>query len=200
MITLNEKMKQFINCRYVWREYGFHDLSLFTQACLESGNFLSVIGQNNCFGRKVPQKSVWHGKIIERPTKEQELVIGSETKDQALVRLRYKYSGKRDVQILERSSNGRVWTIHVFDWFIDLPTMEQMILNQCEFIKNNFGDAFFKRNDPAMFFFKLQDNIPDSPTDSDLVYATDKNYVPSLIARKKEIESSPSIIKLLFAD
>jgi hypothetical protein len=201
MIQLNDKMKEFIGCRYAWREYGFDDLCLFTQACLESGNFLSVIGQNNCFGRKVPMKRVWTGKILERPTKEHEAAVGLETREQALQRLRAKWrgNGKHNVEIIGHAPESGFWIIHIFDWFIDLPTMEQMVLNQCEFIKGNFGDAFMNRKDPVQFFTKLTDKIPDFKGDSDLQYATDHAYTRHLVSRMNEIKASTVILGMLTA-
>jgi len=167
---LNEKAKEFIKQMLpVSKAQGFNPYSILAHAWDESGAFGHVIGKNNYWGIKTPQKSVWKGSVAEVWTHEDELIIGNETPDQAIERLIKKYGvskGRIDGTI--KNKEKTYWHFGLPLFFRDWTTCEAALSWYCDFVKQVYPKAFENRSNPDLYFEGLKG------------WATNPNYINDL--------------------
>ncbi len=150
---------------------GYDPLIILTHAWYETAGFSKVIGQNNYFGLKTPLKTKWDGLTVVVSTKEQEKIINNETAQQAIIRLKSKYSAQIDR--INKSINGKAWIITLKQTFRDWNKLDEAIKYYCDFIKTNYCKAYLNRKDYIVYFKSL--------VDGKIKYGTDMSYANECI-------------------
>jgi hypothetical protein len=171
---MNEKvMSKYIKAANdIAETTGYDPLILTTHAFHESGGFVKVVGKNNYWGLKVPQKSLWFGLTLKVWTHEYEQIDGEETENAALVRIAKKY-GMSNLKIKKSTDFKNKWLVKLPQMFRDWETVEDALKFYVEFIRNNYPQAYNARADYQNYFKRL--------VEGKLKYATDPAY-----ARKNE--------------
>ena len=151
---------------------GFNPYAVLTHAWDESGAFGHVIGQNNYWGIKTPQKSVWTGIVAEVWTHEDEAIVGSESADDAIARLIKKYGvskGRMDGTVQNKKGQS-FWHFALPLTFRDWTTCEAALSWYCDFVQKVYPAAYANRSNPDLYFEGLKG------------WATNPNYIADLKA------------------
>lgn len=150
---------------------GFDSLTVLAHACHETDNLENVIGLNNFWGMKTPERSIWTGPTAEVFTHE----YMSKTNNESIIDARGRAALKFCRRIENIEDAGRNWKIKMAMEFRDWKTPEESVAWYCNFIKNNYKEAYIKRAIAFEYFQALVNYEPK--------YATDPRYAAAAIER-----------------
>lgn len=185
---LSEKEKKFIECaKTVAAENAYDVMCIVTHAYHEVGaGLIKTVGQNNYWGIKTPEKSVWNGLVAKVWTHENMRALPKETQDEALIRATRAWPKKNaEIECKEKANGIEYWKVKIIDTFRDWPTVEQALLWYVDFIKRNYPNAYNHRLNPIAYFLGLSG------------YATDPLYIKKLNNTYSNLSQNEEIKKIL---
>lgn len=167
-ITIEELYSKIKN---ICQPLGFDSLTVLAHACYETANLEKVIGLNNYWGMKTPQHSKWTGLIEEVLTTE--YIRKRENENEILAKSRAANIFAKRIASIEDC--GKNWKVKVALSFRDWGTPEESVVWYCNFIKNNYKEAYIKRAIAFEYFPAL--------VNYEAKYATDPRYAAAAIER-----------------
>lgn len=185
---LLDKARQFIGCLVVL-DPGWNKITALAHAWHETAGFARVIGQNNYWGVKVPQRTPWKGLTAKVLTTEYARKRPEEGPEEARKRLSSAFAAP--IEAIDQV-NG-LWRVKLPLWFIDFPTCEEALIWYDHFIARLYPDSYALRFDPAQFFAA----IVNPKLNHGNQYATDPGYARAATGIAAMLQNDPEVRALL---
>jgi len=157
---------------------GVHPDSVMVQAYHETGGFKRIIGWNNFWGIKTPNKIEWDGKKVEVPTWEWFL----EENLDSFITFYNKNSDKVfEIKRSKTKKGSKIIGAHLLDEFCDWYLESEALKYWIGLIKRVYPLAWVERGNPDEFYKKL--------VSGKYKWATDPEYPENLINLRKNISN-----------